>query len=364
MIEKGKISSLQIAIVMFPVVVATADLLIPAVISKHAGRDMWLSPFVSSIIGFLTVFIVFKLSKLYPKETLIQYSESILGRYLGKVLGLLMILHFIHIDSVIVRQYSEFVVGNFLPTTPQIVVIGFMIFTCGLAVRAGIEVVVRVAQFFFPLIILSWLFVIILLIPEMEMEKIFPIMENGIMPVIKGGINPMGWFSHYVLMAFMLPYVTDHEKGLKMGIISVLIVLVTIFLVNISTFLVFGMMTKSLTFPVMAATKYISIADFLEHIEAIIMAIWVVGTFIKISVYYYVIVLGTSQLLNLKAYHQTVFPLGFLIITISIWLTSSLQKLTYYLGTTAPFWSLLFEMFIPMFLLLIALVRRKGKQMK
>ena len=87
MIEKGRISPLQLAIFMHPTVLATASLSVPAITMKTAGHDMWAAPIVSSLIGFLVVFVMFKLHERYPNETFIQYSESILGKYLGRVSG-------------------------------------------------------------------------------------------------------------------------------------------------------------------------------------------------------------------------------------------------------------------------------------
>ncbi|MGM0890318.1 MAG: GerAB/ArcD/ProY family transporter [Bacillota bacterium] len=82
--EKGKISSLQMAIMMYPTIVATAVLGLPSITAKYAQNDLWLSPILASLIGYVTVYIAYKLHELYPKQTVIQFSEHILGRFAGK----------------------------------------------------------------------------------------------------------------------------------------------------------------------------------------------------------------------------------------------------------------------------------------
>ncbi|TKH09627.1 spore gernimation protein, partial [Peribacillus simplex] len=42
--EKGKISSLQMAFMMYPTIVATAVLGVPSITAKYAKTDLWLSP--------------------------------------------------------------------------------------------------------------------------------------------------------------------------------------------------------------------------------------------------------------------------------------------------------------------------------
>ena len=49
------------------------------------------------------------------------------------------------------------------------------------------------------------------------------------------------------------------------------------------------------------------------------MAIWVVGAFVKISVFYYATVLGTAQWLNLSDYRPVIWPLGILMIVFGFW---------------------------------------------
>lgn len=58
MIEKGRISTLQMAIMIYPTIMAMAVLLVPAITGKFAKQDMWLSPVWASSIGFLSAYLV------------------------------------------------------------------------------------------------------------------------------------------------------------------------------------------------------------------------------------------------------------------------------------------------------------------
>lgn len=90
--EKGKISSLQMAFMLYPAIVATAILGVPSITAKYAKTDLWLSPIFAALIGYLTVYIAYKLHQLYPKQTVIQFTEKIIGRILGKIFGFLLLL--------------------------------------------------------------------------------------------------------------------------------------------------------------------------------------------------------------------------------------------------------------------------------
>lgn len=360
MIEKGRISAVQMAILIYPTIMATAILLVPAISGKFAKHDMWMSPIWASLAGFLAVYIACRLHKRFPGKTVIQYSGEIVGWIPGKVLGFVILFFYLQTNGLIIREYSEFVVGNFLETTPLVVVNVCMVFVCGLAVHGGIEVMARSAQIFVPIVVILFLFIVVLLIPTLEPQNIFPIMEDGMMPSVMGSIVPGGWFAEFFLLAFLLPYIGKKEKPMKWGMITVLLVMLTLSVVNFISLSLFGNLTATFTYPFMNAVRYISIAEFLQHLESIVMAIWVAGTFVKISVFYYAIVLGTAQWLKLSDYRPIVFPIGFLLVIMNIWSAESLQELSHFISTSWTIYSFFIQLLIPILLLFVAAIWKKG----
>jgi spore germination protein KB len=364
MIEKGKISSLQMAIIMHPTIFATAILMVPAITAKYAKQDLWLSLIWATVAGFLVVFIACQLNKLYPSETIIEYSSHIVGKAAGKIIGLIYIFFYLHINGIIIREYGEFVVGTFLNQTPISVVMGSMILVCAFAVYGGIEVIGRAAQIVVPVLTLFISVIIFMLLKDFDIQQIFPIMEEGLMPSFKGAIVPMGWLSEYMLISFILPYLNDRAKGMKWGIFSVLGVVILMMMTNLATYMVFGELTRTLIYPVLGAVRYISIADFLEHLEAIVMAIWVTGTFIKITMFFYAIVLGTAQWLNLSDFRTLILPVSLLLMIFAIWSTPNLQELAIFLGTTGSFYLIIIQLAVPFVLLVIAWLQKQFQKQK
>lgn len=364
MIERGKISSFQLAIMMNPTILATALLILPSITAAKAERDIWLSPIWGSFFGVLAVWIAYQLHKHYPSETIIEYSNHIIGKIPGKIIGFLYLFLYLHVNGIVIREYGEFISGNFLFHTPQMVILGSMTFVCAFAVRGGLETIARTAQHFVPIVILLWLTLVLFLIKDLELTNMLPILEKGLKPSLLGASAPASWFSEYFLIAFFLPYLRDQKKGLLWGNLSVLSVVFIMVLTNLTALCLFGEITADLTYPVMNAGKYVSIAKFFQHLESMVMAIWVLGTFIKISVFFYVFALGTAQWLKLSNYKSVVFPLGFLLILFARWSAPNLTELKSFLGTSSVFYLLSMQIILPAFLLFITLVRKRVKQRK
>lgn len=362
MMEKGKISALQMAMMIYPTIVATAVLSVPSITTKYAHQDLWLSPIFASFFGIVTVYIAFKLHKLYPKLTVIQISEQIIGQIPGKILSFFILLFYIQSTGQIVRDYSDFLVGSFLFKTPMIVISASMMFLCAMVVYGGIEVLGRIAQIFFPAFVIPLLLFMILLSPDYQFGNILPILERGLVPPIKGGLVPAGWFTEFFLIIFLLPFLTDKKKGMKYGIMTVFAVMITLVLVNFIVILVLGTTTDYKEYPLMVAGRYASLADFFENLESIIMAVWILGAFVKISVFYYAATIGTAQWLNLSDYRPILWPLAILIVEFSFWSMPSTMEMARYNTGTFPPYGFLIQTLIPLFLLIIGFFRKRKKK--
>jgi spore germination protein KB len=359
--EKGKISSLQMAIMMYPTIVATVIISVPAITAKYAHNDLWLSPIIASVNGFVTVYIAFQLHKFYPQLTVIQFSEKIMGRFVGKMIGFLILFFYIQSTGQILRSYSELLVSSFLLKTPISVIMITMILLCGIVVSCGIEVLGRAAQVFMPAFFIPLLIFIFLLSPEYHFKNIFPILADGLLPPIKGAMTPLSWFSEFFLIIFLLPFLSDVKKGKRFGMITVIAVMMTLVAVNLMVLFVLGSTTSTWTYPLITAGRYIGIADFFENLESIAMAVWILGAFIKISVFFYACAIGTAQWLKLSDYRPIVWPLGILFVEFGFWGLPNSNDYSRFLMTTLPFYGTFMQTVIPLFLLIIAAIKNRKR---
>jgi len=109
--------------------------------------------------------------------------------------------------------------------------------------------------------------------------------------------------------------------------------------------------------------RYISLAEFFTHVSSLFMAIWVLGAFVKICVFFYVTVLGAAQWMNLSDYRPIVFPIGLLLVLFSIWVAPNYQELTHAISMSVTLSTLTMFVYVPVVLICFAWVKnmiRKG----
>lgn len=362
--DKGKISASQLAIMIFPTIMATAILSVPSLTMHYAGHDMWLSPIWGSVVGVAAIGISLGLNSLYPGKTIIEVSSQLLGWLPGKLFGLVFLFFWPHLIGLIIRVYGEFISSNALPETPLFVIMGTMTAVCALNVRLGIEVVGRTSQIFVTLLAFLLCLIFVLLIGELSPEELLPFMEKGLLPTLKGAVSPAAWFSEYIVLAFLLPFVHNRKNVTPIMLSSLVITTIAMVATNLFCLFLLGDLTDSFAYPVMIAARYITIADFLQHIEAIVIAIWIFGIFVKISVFLYIFIITAAQWLGLKSYKPLVFPLSYLCMVFTYWLVSDRPGASSLVSTSANVYTLVILLALPAALYLIALLKKMWSRKK
>lgn len=359
-LEGGKISAYQLFLLLFTTVIATGILFVPAITAMYADHDGWLSVLVvATIPGLITADVCIRLERRFPGQSIIQYSEIILGKFFGKFLGLLFIFFLILINAIIISESASFVTAAFLLETPQIIITASLMILAAYMVRNGIEVISRVNEITTILFFFIFILIIILVFHDIHIENLLPFFDKGIKAVILGGLPPSIWRTEVFVLTMILPLLDVPEKARKASFGAVILLALILAADTIVSFGVLGDIVKIETFPFLSLVRYISIAGFLDRIEAVVMVFWVSGVLIKIGVFYYVAVLGIAQLFNLKDYKPIVMPIGVLLTIWSIIIFESGPELVDFLATTAVTWALANQFSLPLILLIAAVFTGK-----
>lgn len=365
MLEKGRITYKQLILLVFLSRIITSISFLPGLQEPPANQDLWLSDLLFFPIQLFLATPVYLLWKRFPDQTIIQYSQTIAGK-LGKLIGLLIIWYLLHYTAITLVQYSLFLTSAVMQETPIIFFILSLILVCAYAIRKGLEVIGRLSELFAPIIMITLILFFALEAKDMNLKILTPVLEKGIFPVFQGSLINTSKTLEILGLAMLLPYLNNRQKVKQVFIISFALISFYFVLLTIPVLTMLGLeAAKSRSFPCFTIIRLINVGDFLNRVEAFHMAICSLGVFIKISFQYYLIVLGLSQLLNLRDYKPLVLPIGTIIIPLSLLIGPSLVELaefsSYKIFTG---YSYFFILLIPSLLLLTAIIRRKGVRPK
>ena len=131
------------------------------------------------------------------------------------------------------------------------------------------------------------------------------------------------------------------------------------FYVDFFVLTIFGITAINQLYPVYTMIRKISLLGFFENFEVLITASWILGNFVKISVFLYVSSLGLSQLFQLSDYRIVVLPLSLIILLLSYWNIPNVVYLLDFMSKVQPFYFILVQTLFPLLLYLVGTFRHR-----
>ncbi|MGG4092426.1 GerAB/ArcD/ProY family transporter [Paenibacillus lautus] len=359
MIKNKDIAARQFFILAFGLTIGTSILVTPSGLAHTAREDAWMASLFSIFINLLMVVLYIAIARVYPGQTIFEIHEKVLGKLLGKILSLLYLFYFLILTGTLLGNLGFFLSSEMMPETPIEAIQILFLIAAVMCARMGIIILARVGELMFPWIIFLLMVLVLSLIPQIDWNHIKPMLEEGWMPVAKAGFHASMFQELIVLMVF-LPLVKGEKKGERAlmggaaagGFVLSMTVLLSVLILGIEQ-------TENSTFPAFALAKTINLGNFFQRVEGILITLWILTFFIKISLLYLSILQGIKTVFGLKEQNPLIYPLSVLFIIVA-W--NTYINTVYVADIIQNVWSsyaLLHLLVIPMGLYLIGLTRTK-----
>jgi spore germination protein KB len=363
MLEKGKISIRQFTILVTLYMVGSAILIIPSILASKAKQDAWIAAIAAVCLGLLVIPLYIALGKRFSNMTIAEYSEVILGRWLGKTAFALFFIYVFISAALTLRNIGDFMTTQILEDTPIYAVHILFMIVVVMGVKLGLEPLARAAELFFPWIVLLIIVLVLLLTPQMKMVNMQPVLVEGFFPVLKATI-PFSTFPFLGAVTFLMIYPTVNriEKAGKALFVGVLLGGVILTVIAVVCIAVIGPdQAARHVFPSYEMARRINIGDFLERFEAIMAIIWILTIYFRMTIMHYVLALGIAQTLRIREYQVLAIPLGVILVVFSIFIVPNSTYLSTFNQITLPIFIFTIALLLPLILLIVAIFRKKKK---
>ncbi len=328
----------------------------------EAKQDFWLAIILAMVISVPFMFMFARLHNLFPKKDLLDINEYVFGKFLGKIISFLLVYYVATNMMSVMSVFNYFMITVSLDETPLAVTYIVFILLCIWGVKAGVEVMARWAKFFLPIIIIAIIIGAMLLIPEMDFKNFYPLLSQGIKPVIEGGILtflfPLSETIAFVMIFTSLkdnkPFKNTYIYGLILGGgLIVLLVFIEVFVLGVEQ-------TTTHYFPGYRAFSRISIGEVVEGLEILSGATFVLGGFIKLSVLLLAVCRGLAKIFNFDDYRFLVTPTGLLIANVSYFYYDSTMFMFDWIAEFWGYFAFPFQFIIPIIIYIAAEVKIKS----
>lgn len=345
-------------------------LTLPRTATSRLMEAGWMVPLLGSIAAYFSLWMITKLSRRFPGMTIIEYSPLVWASpenpRLGKILSLPWIfiyLMFLYVISAISsRIFGEVVVTSVLLNTPLEVIIITMFLLAYFLCLHEVEVVARVNEILFPLILLPVLFIAFASFQKAEWNHLFPLVRVPGKSMLEGALEATYSFSGYEIMMIYFAFAQRTSNKEKAGFFGILITTVVYTLIVVAGITVFGYEElQRVTWPTLELVKTTQVPGLiLERLESAFLAVWVAAVFTTIANCYYTFIYGLRQLFGKGIVFQRIAALVLFIplFFIALWPQNIVEifKVSSLIGLGGLFLNL----GIPLIYWLVLFLRGKG----
>lgn len=359
MLENAKITPRQLIFIFVIIRLVITVTFFRVFDGPPGNQDVWISRLLSIPVELLLSAPIYLLWKRFPNQSLIEYSQTILGKA-GKLIGMIYILYFVHLLAVFFCQWCSFLTTAIMPETPALFFLLSLLFFAAYAVKKGIEVIARLAEFFAPLVLFAVISIFLLLSKDMDFRVFTPFMEQSFFSILAGALVISTRTSEMLTFAMLLPYLNEKKTRLVfISSYSIYAILVALLTVTVLTTLGLDLV-RIHQFSYYSVIQSVMVGGFIERIEALHLSVWILSGFLRVAVYLYLIAIGLSQVFNIKSYTFLVIPTITIIVPIALASQRSIVELNEFLSYKVdPWYNLFFILVIPAILLLISITFRK-----
>lgn len=268
------------------------------------SADGWISVILGGLISMIAGVIISKLSQQFPQKTLFEYSEEIVGKWIGGIISLLLISHLTLLAGFEVRAMAEVVNLFLLYLTPVEVTIIVMMSVGVYLIVGGVNSIARLFEILLPPTVIIFFLVFLMSFKIFELDHLRPVLGQGIMPVFKGVKTTLLSFTGFEVMLILIAFMREPHKAVRSVIIGIGM---PILFYVMTLIIVYGGISAeesiTETFPTVTLVRTFELEGIIfERFESFLFAIWILQIFTTFSLSHYVASLGLAHLFKKKIY--------------------------------------------------------------
>ncbi|KRF07151.1 spore gernimation protein [Paenibacillus sp. Soil766] len=354
-----QITVIQAAIILISTIIGVGVLALSLFAVRAADSGAPLVTLLGFLIGLLGLWLLTKLGMRFPAQSIIEYSEDLIGKWPARGFSVLIIGFFCLLTALASREFGEVVVTSVLSKTPLEVTVIVMLLLAAVSSRADITTFTYFHHFYFPIIVFPALLIVVLSLKNAHVINLLPLWGNEPSDMSGGILTMAALFQGSFVMTIVIPAMRRPEKAMVAGYIGMVIPGALYTLIVIATVGVFGAEEiKKLVWPTLELAKTTSLpANILERLDGAFLAVWVTAVFTTLLSTYYLAIYFSSQLLRLRDHKMFAFFLVPFIYVIAMFSQNLLQL--YEIIQIVGRLGLVFTVAYPFVLFVVALIRKK-----
>lgn len=329
---------------------------------KEAKQDAWISLTLAGFGGFIAIVLATNTAKHFPGQTFIEFSQQVLGKWLGRLVILPYLVYWMVTLGNLLRSTMNFLIMALFQNTPITVIIIVYIIVIAYAVASnGITTLARCAEVLGPLIVLMILCTYFLSVSNLDFNFLLPVVaDSGPLRLFRGAFSVIELYADSYLLVMVYGFLNKQERVIPRIYWGYFFAVGLMILTTQFILMTFGPgVSAKMEYPLYELVRYIEVGEFIQRIEVVMIGMWIFSSFIKLGFYLFCLSYGTAQWLGIKKWKRLIVPIAVIAGCGATVISSMLTTRFFLLRYIEPVMLPLLYLLIPLVLWLLITFRKK-----
>lgn len=317
--DKDRLYYNQVVLLIIVLRVMVGLTYMPSVNLGPKNQDIWIMLVLSIPYILILGLPLIYLSNKFNNLNWLEIGEKIMGKFLGKIIGIFYGLALIFISFLSIGTSIEILDTTLFLLTPTWFNTAIMVVTIWSIAHKGLKNIARVGEVVVPIVIFMMFFLIILGIKSFDYTELLPILgDSSFGDINKGAMEVALRFVDILILAMITPNLRDKKDLNKIYIRSIIYSIFIGAILVVATQMTLGVeLTKHKNFPFLSFTRTITVAR-IQGFDAFYMFSWIMGNILRGATYLYINAVALGTLFNKRSQVFNI-PLAITIFVLVVW---------------------------------------------
>ena len=347
--------------IIFLTLTAYTTIDLPKIMAETAGRSSWIPILMVSVFFAVAVLIITKLNYMYQNKALFEYSQEIVGKFFSYLINIYFILYFLMIGVYLKLKLMGLLQSNFLPNTPQLVMLIFSIALFAYVAYKGITNIARGFEIVGIAFLIITVGICILMITEGMHYNILPFYNPAdakeFARTIKELVLPFGGIE----ILLIIPFTAKNKKAPKIAFFTLLFIGLLYVLIVEGTFMILGVNnTIALNDSFIEAIKIVEV-PVLERTDVFYLTFGLTSLFSAMIIVFAAVTEFSCRMFAKVKRHFIVMIIGVVFLILSLF-AHNIKDFNQFFATYATIPVLVSSVLIPTLLFIVAKLKKRAQR--
>ena len=162
---------------------------LPKIVAEKAGRTGWILILGVALLFSGAAAIITKLNNRFQGKAMFDYSVEIVGKLASRGIAVYYLVYFVLVGIYLNDELIKFLTSNFLPKTPQTLLLAFSIILFAYVAFKGVTNVARLYEIIGPLFLVMTIVLCVIMMFQGMSYNIRPLLQSERCPIPPGAVS-------------------------------------------------------------------------------------------------------------------------------------------------------------------------------